>query len=92
MLIRSSKQPYNLFYLNSDGKYEAMALRYTYEIPKAFMQKTSYLYSNRGRGKTNSTSHWFKCDPNTFLNGRFKLMDTENVPSEVLALRLLIED
>lgn len=87
-----SNHPYILFYINREGKYEAIALKDTYEIPKAFMQKTSYLYSKQSRSKINPTTHWFKCDPDTFHNGRFKLMDTENVPSEVLALRLLIED
>lgn len=92
----SNKHPYILFYVNGEGKYEVMSFNYPSEIPEAFLKETSYVYSKYGNGiiGADTTPDWFKYVPFriNFYSSRFMLMDTKDVPGEVLALKLLIED
>lgn len=89
-----TNHPYILFYINREGKYEMTSFSSTAEIPKHFLKETSYIYSKQGRGSIYTEPYWFNYKPYSpdQYNSRFIFTDIENVPSEVLALRLLIED
>lgn len=67
-----------------------MPFRSPTEIPKAFKKNTSYAYSKHGDGI--NAPHWFNYEPASpdHYNGGFIGTDTEKIPSEVLALSLLI--
>lgn len=91
-----SNHPYILFFINREGKYEMMSFRTTVEIPKHFLKETSYVYSRQGGGNNNIyiEPFWFKYGPQlqAHYSRRFIFTDSEKIPGEVLALKLLIED
>lgn len=83
-----SNQPYILFYVNDEGKYEMLPFKNTLDFPESLKKETSYIYSKQGRGNVELTLYWFKYVPHT--KKYFNVLNIEEVPNELKAMILLM--